>query len=141
VSVALLILSKQGVSVSTHAGLLITVAATTVCWVTAAFVAPETDRAVLVSFYRKVRPFGPGWERIRLEAGVSTVPDEAAHHNIPRALLGWLAGCTAIWSSLFAVGNFLYGRLPQAWLMTAIFLVSGTVLTRIVQRLWSGPAH
>jgi Na+/proline symporter len=140
VSVGLLILSRQGVSVSTHAGLLITVAATTVCWVAAAFVAPETDRAVLIAFYRKVRPFGPGWERIRHEAGVTTVPDEAAHHNIPRALLGWLAGCTAIWSSLFAVGNFLYGRLPQAWLMTAIFVVSGVVLTQVVRRLWSRPA-
>ncbi len=50
---------------------------TTVCWVITAYVGPQTDRQVLVDFYKKVRPFGPGWRRIRIEAGVSAA--EAAH--------------------------------------------------------------
>jgi hypothetical protein len=54
------------------------------------------------------------------------------------ALLGWVAGCTAIWSSLFAVGNYLYGRWGYAVLLTAIFAVSGFVLIRIVNKLWVG---
>ena len=54
------------------------------------------------------------------------------------ALLGWVAGCTAIWSALFAVGNFLYGRLTPALILTAIFLVSGFTVMRIVSRLWTG---
>jgi hypothetical protein len=41
-----------------------------------------------------------------------------------------------IWSALFTVGNFLYGRTNYALALLAIFLVSGTVLLRIVQRLW-----
>ena len=56
------------------------------------------------------------------------------------ALLGWVAGCTAIWSSLFAVGNFLYGRTPAALILTAIFIVSGLTVMRIVNRLWTGAA-
>ncbi len=68
------------------------------------------------------------------------LPVEAAAvgDNIPLALLGWVAGCTAIWSALFAVGNFLYGRLGYALVLTAIFAVSGLVLVRIVTRLWVG---
>ena len=62
----------------------------------------------------------------------------AAGDNIPLALLGWVAGCTAIWSSLFAVGMVLYGRMPMALMLFATFVVSGTALTYVVRRLWSG---
>jgi solute:Na+ symporter, SSS family len=139
VSVVLLVLARQGFALSTHQGLLITVGATTMCWLLAAYLGPATDRSVLVAFYRKVRPFGPGWERIRREAGITDAEAraDAGGHNIPRALLGWFTGCAAIWSSLFAVGNFLYGRAGAAWLMTAVFVVSATVLTHIVQQLWT----
>jgi len=51
-------------------------------------------------------------------------------------LLGWSAGCAAIWSSLFTVGNFLYGRLAQAGLLLAVFVVSGLLLLWVIQRLW-----
>ena len=136
-SLVLLILARNGVVFSTHAALLITVAVTTVCWLLAAYLAPQTDRDVLVAFYRKVRPFGPGWAPVRARAG-ALPPDEHAADNIPMALLGWFAGCTAIWSALFAVGNFLYGRTGMAWLLTAVFAVSGLVVIRIVARLWTG---
>ena len=45
---------------STHAALLATVAITTVCWVATAYLGPETDREVLIDFWRKVRPGRPG---------------------------------------------------------------------------------
>jgi Na+/proline symporter len=136
VSVFLLFLSRGGADISTHAALLITIAATTACWVLAAYVAPETDRATLTAFYRRVRPFGPGWAEIRRAAG--PLPEDGDRENIPMALLGWVAGCAAIWSALFAVGNFLYGRLTPALILTAIFAISGFIVMRIVSRLWTG---
>jgi SSS family solute:Na+ symporter len=135
-SLILLILARNGVVFTTHAALLMTVAVTTVCWLLAAYLAPQTDPDVLVAFYRKVRPFGPGWAPVRARAGALPA-DEHAAENIPMALLGWFAGCTAIWSSLFAVGNFLYGRTGMAWLLTAVFAVSGLVVIKIVARLWT----
>ena len=136
-SIVLLALARHGVAFSTHVALVATVIVTTLCWVATAYLAPQTDRAVLHAFYRKVRPFGPGWAAIRRETGL--VRDEvAAGDNIPMALLGWVAGCTAIWSSLFAVGNYLYGRWGYAIALTAVFAVSGLVLIRIVTRLWTG---
>ena len=138
VSVVLLMLSRAGTSISTHAALLITIAVTTVCWVLAAYLAPQTDRATLTAFYRKVRPFGSGWAEIRRTAG--PLPEDGDRENIPMALLGWVAGCAAIWSALFAVGNFLYGRTATALILTAIFVVSGLTVTRIVNRLWTAAA-
>jgi hypothetical protein len=52
------------------------------------------------------------------------------------ALLGWVAGCSVVWSSLFTVGNFLYGRTGYAVGLLAVFLVSGGVLLYVMNKLW-----
>jgi Na+/proline symporter len=135
VSIGFLALARNGVSLSTHASLMITVAVTSVCWIATAYLGPETDRRTLVEFYEKVRPFGPGWERIRLDAGLEKL-EGAAHDNIPLALLGWVSGCTAIWSALFTVGNVLYGRFGYALFLLAVFVVSGLVLLRVMRQIW-----
>ena len=137
VSVALLLLNRAGHAVSTDAALLITVATTTACWVATAFVGPQTDPRVLLEFYRKVRPFGPGWRPIRMAAGMTQVQAWERHENIPLSLLGWVVGCTVIWSGLFMVGNFLYGRNGAALLLLATFVVSGAGLVVIINKLWS----
>jgi Na+/proline symporter len=141
VSLALLILAKNGVHFSTHVALVATVAFTTVCWVTTAYVGPQTDRDVLVEFYKKVRPFGPGWTHIREEAGLGADTARTVGDNIPLALLGWVTGCTVIWSALFTVGNFLYGRMGYALSLLGVFVVSGLILLRVIQRLWAAGAE
>ncbi len=139
VSIALLILKKNGITFSTDASLVATVAVTTVCWLLAAFLAPPTDRAVLASFYRKVRPFGPGWAPVRRELGLPA-HDAAEAGQIPLALIGWVAGCSTIWSSLFTIGSVLYGRPLAALALGVVFLVSGLVLLWVVRRLWASAA-
>jgi solute:Na+ symporter, SSS family len=139
-SVVLLILSKNGVSFSTHVALIATVAVTTACWLLTAYLGPQTDKAVLVRFYTLVKPFGPGWAPVKRDARLSAAEERATHENIPMALIGWVAGCTTIWSSLFAVGNFLYGRTGPALMLTLVFALSSAVLVRIVTRLWAGSA-
>ena len=136
ISLAFLVLARNGIHVSTHAALLLTIAFTTVCWVFTAYVGPETDRATLVAFYTRVRPFGPGWAAIRTEAGLDGHA-EPSGENIPLALVGWVSGCAVIWSALFTVGNFLYGRTGAAFGLLGVFVVSGLVLIVIVKRLWA----
>ncbi len=147
VSATLLLLKRHGqFDLGTHYALLLTVAITTVCWVAAAFLTPGTDEKVLTDFYRKVRPFGPGWNRIRALADRAPAATLAAsvpgttRENIPLALLGWISGCTLIWSALFTVGTFLYGRYAQFGGLLVTALISGTVLIRVILRLWSEPA-
>ena len=138
VSLILLFLNRNGIPISTHIGLLVTVICTTICWVTTAYCAPETDRATLIAFYTKIRPFGPGWRRIRREAGLSDERPGASAQNIPMALLGWFAGCTMIWSALFAVGNVLYARYDLAITLSVVFAVSASAVMYVVNRLWTG---
>ena len=138
ISVLFLILRRTGTVIGTHQELFLTVVFTTICWVIMAYAGPQTDRATLINFYRKVHPFGPGWRRIRREAGVTDaeVREWARTDNIPLALLGWLAGCIVIWSSLFTVGNFLYGRYEYAYCLLAVFVASSLALLWVVRRLW-----
>ncbi len=137
VSVVLFVLGRHGVSISTHLGLMLTVAITTVCWVLTAYLGPATDRKTLIDFYTRVRPVGPGWRRIRREAGLKDAGPWVAADNIPLALLGWVSGCSVIWSALFTVGNALYGRWGYALGLFGVFLVTGLVLLRIITRLWA----
>jgi solute:Na+ symporter, SSS family len=136
VSVTILILHKNGVVMSTPVALLVTVAFTTICWITTAFIGPETDRATLISFYKLVRPFGPGWKKIRIEAGFANDFSRSEAENIPVALIGWASGCAVIWSALFMVGNFLYGRMDLAGILLGVFVVSGAILIWTMNRLW-----
>ena len=137
-SVALLILSRNGFTMSTHVALMTTVVITTVCWVIAAYAAPQTDPAVLRRFYELVRPAGPGWNPVHTQVGALA---PASPDNIPMALLGWVAGCTAIWSALFTVGNILYGRSSYALATGLVFVLSAAALTTIVRSLWHGSAE
>jgi len=141
ISVVLLVLSKNGVTFPTYVGLLITVAFATTCWLLTAFFGPQTDRQTLIAFYRKVKPLGPGWKDIRAAAGVSASDPVAAQEKFPLALLGWITGCVLVWSALFAVGDFLCGRLSGAYLLTGIFVVSGLVLLYVIKHLWDQPTN
>jgi SSS family solute:Na+ symporter len=140
VSMVFFILKKNDSGLPFAPTVICSVAFTTVCWVVTAFVSPPTSQERLVSFYRKVSPSGPGWKSIRVAAGVSETDAAAKGDNMPMAALGWISGCLAIWTSLFSIGNFLYGRLPQAIGLLICFAVTAGVLIVVVSKLWKrGP--
>jgi len=74
---------------------------------------------------------------VRIEAGLGETDTAATHENIPLALLGLTTGCALVWSSLFTVGSFLYGRPLQGGLLLAVAIVSGGVLVRVINTLWT----
>jgi Na+/proline symporter len=135
-SVALLVLAKNGVQFGTHQALMMTVAFTTVCWLTTAYVAPQTDHDVLVDFYLKARPAGPGWAAVRNDPRVKAAGATGSIDNIPLALLGWVSGCVLVWSSLFTVGSVLYHRGTMALVLGAVVVVSGLTIIWVVRQLW-----
>jgi SSS family solute:Na+ symporter len=134
-ALGLAIAQKNGVQFPSAVGLLLSVGVTTAVWLAVAYVGPRTDRATLLSFYRLVRPAGPGWADIRREAGVPAAPD-----SLPQALLGWVLGLAFVYGALFGVGSLLFGHtvLGATWLVVAV--ASGTGLARLLPRLWGGAA-
>jgi Na+/proline symporter len=120
---------------------IVQVGITTVAWLVTAFVGPTTDRATLLAFVRKVKPAGNGWADVRREAGVSDA-EVARENRMAASAMGWISGCVVIWSSLFALGSWLYlpgdpTRLTDALVLTAICIVSGFVLLQVTRKLWA----
>ncbi|MDB4912618.1 MAG: hypothetical protein JWM95_262 [Gemmatimonadetes bacterium] len=87
--------------------MLITVAVSTVVWLTVTFATkPESDEK-LEAFYERVRPGGPGWSRIAAKLGY-------AGESIPGGALAWtswLAGIVAVYSTLFGIGKLVFGEI------------------------------
>ena len=139
ISVVFVALGRNGQLFSTDKQLLLTISVTTICWIAMAYLGPQTDEQTLIAFYLKVKPFGPGWNRIRQAAGISAAEAKEfnRNNNIPLALLGWVTGCILIWSALFTVGNFLYGRFGYAFSLLAVAIVCGIVLVQTIRRLWA----
>jgi len=136
ISVVFFAMNKAGHPLAFAHSVIYSVAFTTAAWMLTAFLGKPTAREQLIAFYRKVHPAGPGWKPVRVDAGVSEA--EAALHsdNLGKAALGWVAGCLTIWSSLFATGEFLYGRMYPALVLIAVFVVSGSLLLYVMNTLW-----
>ena len=120
-----------GMVIPGHISLLVTVGVTTVIWVAAVFLGPQTDAKVLESFYRLVRPAGPGWAQVRAATGVGPSPD-----SLPQAMLGWMFGTLFVYASLFGVGSALMGNTTLLMLWSAIFVVSGVGAVYVVRGFW-----
>ncbi len=136
VSIGFLFLRKADIRIGTHKELMLTILITTICWIITAYVGPKTDKEALRNFYRKVRPAGPGWATFRAELDEAGGPPEDVADNVPMALIGCVSGSMMIWSALFTVGNYLYGRMELALGLGLVFLVSAGVLIAVVRRLW-----
>jgi len=96
--------------------MLVTVAATTVVWVSTTFLtSPESD-AVLESFYRRVRPGGPGWARVSAAAGFGREPIPGG----PLAWTNWIAGVVAVYASLFGIGKCVFGEWTSGLTLLAV---------------------
>jgi SSS family solute:Na+ symporter len=109
--------------------LLITVIVTTVAWVAATFATQPEPAAVLESFYKRVRPGGPGWRTVSTKLGFGVEPIAAGRH----AWLNWLAGVIAVYASLFGIGKIIFGEWGVGLLLLAIAGVSFVWIARALE--------
>ncbi len=133
IAVSLAIAQKNGADIPSSIALIVSVVLTSIVWLAVTWFGPRTDHATLVSFYKLVRPSGPGWADIRRESGVAAAPD-----SLPQSLLAWMLGLGFVYGALFGVGSFLFGQNVAAAAWAALAVLCGVGLLRVVPRLWSG---
>jgi hypothetical protein len=131
IATVLFIAGRRGFAIPTHIGLLATIATTTVVWLVVTAMTAPADPETLQRFYRKVRPAGPGWAPVRRACGNLSSTD-----NLSLAFVGWISGCTFVFSALFGAGYFLFGRTPAGVVATVMFVVSGAVLYKLLPHVW-----
>ena len=100
--------------------LAITVGGSTVTWLVVTFATAPVSRERLVSFYRKVRPYG-AWEPVAREADVAPV------FGLGRQLLNWVAGTVMVLGLTLSIGKFLLGA-PWPGALYLVAAVVGLVL-------------
>jgi hypothetical protein len=105
--------------------LFISIIATTISWIVTTYLTRPEDKKTLREFYQLTHPGGPGWRKVVNEA------EEEGHMinerykdqswEMPVQILMVFIGCIIIYSSLFAIGNILYGN---PFIATILFVVA-----------------
>ncbi len=112
--------------------LLLGVGLTTVGWLVVTFLTPPTDTATLRSFYRRVHPGGPGWKKVVAEAEKDgDIIIKQKGWDVPRGILCMMLGVVAVYSALFATGQWLYDHLGLAIFFTSLAILSSYGLFKV----------
>jgi Na+/proline symporter len=109
--------------------LILTASITTVVWLVVTMMTAAEPRETLLSFYRRVRPAGPGWRSFAAETGI-----HAPEGEMGRNALAWLCGMALVYSIMFATGALIFRERQQLWMFGAILIVSAVALILILAR-------
>ncbi len=105
-------------------------AITTTVWLAATFLTRPTDAARLDTFYRRIRPGGPGWSPVA-KRNADVEPDT----GLARLGTYWIVGSAIVYGSLFGTGHLILGRLGTgAAFLLAAALALGWLLRDLARR-------
>ncbi len=104
--------------------LLIAVTLTSIIWIITTLVTKPENKNVLREFYKLTHPGGPGWKRVISEAAkdgeIINEADLGKPWEMPIQILLVFIGCIVIYSSLFAIGNFVYGETLYGFILLVV---------------------
>ena len=103
---------------------------TTVVWLVVTFLTPAENNKVLLNFYKKTTPGGPGWKAI-----VGNEQIEREGWSVPSGILAMLLALAMIYCLLFATGYFIYGNLQLGGILTIIALIAAYLLSKVWSRI------
>jgi Na+/proline symporter len=112
--------------------MIITVAVTTVVWLSVTMLTQPEPREKLIAFYRKVRPEGPGWKRVAADAGLSDTHESG---GLVGQFANWILGCVLIYSTLFGLGKVIFKEYSTGFVFIAIAVIASYLISRNLSRL------
>ena len=97
---------------------------------------PEKDK-VLFAFYSKTQPGGPGWEKIltRADKAKISIIKITEKWSVPNGILAMILGCILIYSTMFAIGNYIYGNYFSAIILSVIVIVFSFLLIKVWKKI------
>lgn len=111
---------------------------TTLSWIIVTLFTKPVEEEVLRSFYRKIRPGGPGWKRVVERAKRENVPlqkEDDLRWDVPTGIICMLLGCISIYSVLFAIGSLLYSETTTGVIFLTVSVVAGMMLMKFWNKL------
>jgi Na+/proline symporter len=114
--------------------MIVTVGVTTIVWLAVTWLTPSEPDETLATFYRRVRPQGPGWAPVAKTTGLATTGSAALVRELVNALLG----CVLVYAALFGVGELL---LRSALRGAGLLALSAVAALAIARNLDTSPAQ
>jgi Na+/proline symporter len=111
--------------------MLVTVGITSIAWIVVTLLTSPEPREKLVSFYRRVRPEGPGWTDVAAEAGLA---ESHAQGRLSLQFANWILGCALIYGSLFGIGKLIFKEWGAGLLYLLVAIVAGALISRNLSR-------
>ena len=119
--------------------LLIAISLTTIAWILTTYLTKPETAATLRAFYRLTRPGGPGWKNVvasaRADGDMIDEEDHGKPWEMPIQILLVFVGCVIIYSSLFSIGNFIYGNSVMGMVLAVVALAGTYVLFKSFGKL------
>ena len=109
---------------------LTTTLVTTLVWIAVTLVTSPEPEAILLAFYRKVRPQVTGWRAIAMLA-----PEIRPTRDLPRNLWCWILGCVMTYSALFGVGKLLLRHSELGTFLVLLALACAWLMWRELDRV------
>ena len=103
---------------------------TTLGWLVVTFLTPAESRQVLICFFKKTTPCGPGW--------INIIEDEKMKSegwSVPTGILAMLLGLIMIYCLLFATGYFIYGNVKLGAILTLIAIIMAYLLIKVWSKI------
>ena len=110
---------------------------TSIIWVGVTYLTQPESNEVLQSFYKKIQPGGPGWNKVVKDAETENIviKDKDVEWSVPSGILAMLLGCGMIYSAMFATGYWIYGEQQNAMIATTGAVISGFFLIKIWKKI------
>ena len=99
---------------------------TTCLWLIVTFITkPESDK-VLINFYSKIRPGGPGWNKVLIKSNITK--EKSENKALIDGLYAMIIGSVLIYSIMFSTGYLLYGEINLGLFFMVNSVVFGVLL-------------
>jgi hypothetical protein len=97
-------------------------------WITVTMLTRPVGEGRLIDFYRRVRPGGRGWERIRKAAEMDALPGTAVRTGSKIA-----AGMVLVFSTLIGTGSLIFGEPVKGLLLLGLAAAAGIALFMLMR--------
>lgn len=99
---------------------------TTCLWLIVTFITkPESDK-VLINFYSKIRPGGPGWNKVLIKSNITK--EKSENKALIDGLYAMIIGSVLIYSIMFSTGYLLYGEINLGLFFMFNSIIFGVLL-------------
>jgi Na+/proline symporter len=113
-----------------HEKLFLIISVSTAVWLIVTFLTPPARRERLVEFVRHVNPGGPGWRRIREEAGAPR------GESLMGDFLEWVYGSLFLVGLTIGLGKLFLGFYLSAYVWLLLSLITGWLMWRKIKTSW-----